>query len=121
MSNISWDEISWATDTQQAFDTFLKHLVEMYIKHFHKIRVKKKYNNRKPWLSEGLKNSIKQKNKLYLKFKKVSSALNDESYKGYKRKLQQLMKVAEKQHYHDLLVEYSNDIKKILGCHKKYY
>ena len=32
--------------------------------------------------------------------------------KGYKRKLQQLMKVAEKQHYHDLLVEYSNDIKK---------
>ena len=112
MSNISWDEISRATDTQQAFDTFHKHLVEMYNKHFPKIRVKKKYNNRKPWLSEGLKNSIKQKNKLYLKFKKVSSALNDESYKCYKRKLQQLMKVAEKQHYHDLLVEYSNDIKK---------
>ena len=112
MSNISWDEISRATDTQQAFDTFHKHLVEMYNKHFPKIRVKKKYNNRKPWLSEGPKNSIKQKNKLYLKFKKVSSALNDESYKCYKRKLQQLMKVAEKQHYHDLLVEYSNDIKK---------
>ena len=68
MSNISWDEISRATDTQQAFDTFHKHLVEMYNKHFPKIRVKKKYNNRKPWLSEGLKNSIKQKNKLYLKF-----------------------------------------------------
>ena len=112
MSNISWDEISRATDTQQAFDTFHKHLVKMYNKHFPKIRVKKKYNNRKPWLSEGLKNSIKQKNKLYLKFKKVSSALNDESYKCYKRKLQQLMKVADKQHYHDLLVEYSNDIKK---------
>ena len=112
MSNISWDEISRATDTQQAFDTFHKHLVEMYNKHFPKIRVKKKYNNRKPWLSEGLRNSIKQKNKLYLKFKKVSSALNDESYNCYKRKLQQLMKVAEKQHYHDLLVEYSNDIKK---------
>ena len=112
MSNISWDEISRATDTQQAFDTFHKHLVKMYNKHFPKIRVKKKYNNRKPWLSEGLKNSIKQKNKLYLKFKKVSSALNDDSYKCYKRKLQQLMKVAEKQHYHDLLVEYSNDIKK---------
>ena len=112
MSNISWDEISRATDTQQAFDTFHKHLVKMYNKYFPKIRVKKKYNNRKPWLSEGLKNSIKQKNKLYLKFKKVSSVLNDESYKCYKRKLQQLMKVAEKQHYHDLLVEYSNDIKK---------
>ena len=93
----------------------------MHNKHFPKIRVKNKYNNRKPWLSEGLKTSIKQKNKLYLKFKKVSSALNDESYKCYKRKLQQLMKVAEKQHYRDLLVEYSNNIKKFLGCHKKYH
>ena len=80
-----------------------------------------KYNNRKPWLSEGLKNSIKQKNKLYLKFKKVSSAHNDESYKGYKRKLQQLMKVADKQHYHDLLDEYSNDIKQSWGVIKSNY
>ena len=59
MSNISWFEISRATDTQQAFDTFHKHLVDMNNKHFPKIRVKKKYNNRKTWLSEGLTNSIK--------------------------------------------------------------
>ena len=31
------------------------------------VRIKKKYNNRKPWLSEGLKNSISDKNKLYVK------------------------------------------------------
>ena len=47
--------------------------------------------------------------KEYILFTKVSSALNDESYKYYKRQLQQLMKVAEKQHYHDLLVQYSNE------------
>ena len=52
MGNIRWDEISWATDTQQAFDTFHKHLIEMCNKHFPKIRMKRKYNNRKPWLSE---------------------------------------------------------------------
>ena len=34
MSNISWDAISRATDTQQAFDIFHKHLVEIYNKHF---------------------------------------------------------------------------------------
>ena len=64
MSNISWDKISRSRDTQQAFDTFHKHLVEIYNKHFPKIRRKRKYNNRKPWLSEGLKNSIKQKTTL---------------------------------------------------------
>ena len=118
MSNIRWDEISRATDTQQDFDTFHKHLIEMYNKHFPKIRIKGKYTNKKPWLSECLKNSIKQKNKLYLKFKKVHSAHNDELYKSYKRKLQQLMKVAEKCHYHDLLVKYSNVMKKSWGVIK---
>ena len=118
MSNISWDEISRSRDTQQAFDTFHKHLVEIYNKLFPKIRIKRKYYNRKPWLSEGLKNSIKQKNKLYLKLKKYNSALNDELYKSYKRKLQQLIKVAEKHHYHDLLIKYSNNMKKSLGVIK---
>ena len=118
MSHMRWDEINRATDTQQAFDTFHKHLIEMYNKHFPKIRIKRKYNNKQPWLSEGLKNSIKQKNKLYLKFKKVNSAHNDELYKIYKRKLQQLMKVAEKCHYHDLLVKYSNDMKTSWGVIK---
>ena len=61
MSNVSWDQISRATDTQLAFDTFHKHLVEKSNKHFPKIRIKRKYNNKNPWLSEGLKISIKQK------------------------------------------------------------
>ena len=66
MSNIGWDEISRSTDTQQAYDTFHKHLVEINNKHFPKIRIERQYNNKKPWLSEGLKSSIKQKNNLYL-------------------------------------------------------
>ena len=40
----------------------------------------------------GLKNSIKQKNKLYLKLKEVNSALSNELYNSYKRKWQQLIK-----------------------------
>ena len=28
------------------------------------------------------------------------------------------MKVAEKHHYHDMLIKYSNDMEKILGCYK---
>ena len=38
--------------------------------------------------------------------------MNKKLYKTYKRKLQQPMKVAEKHHTHDLLVKYSNDMKK---------
>ena len=118
VSTTNWDEIDRATDTQQAFDFFHNQLTELYNKHFPKVRIKKKYSNRKPWLSEGLKNSIRHKNKLYVKCKKVNSAFNEELYKTYKRKLQQLMKVAEKHYYHDLLVKYSNDMKKSWGIIK---
>ena len=67
VSTTNWDEIDRATDTQQAFDLFHNQLTELHNKHFPKVRVKKKYSNRKPWLSEGLKNSIRHKNKLYVK------------------------------------------------------
>ena len=117
MSNISWDEINRSRDTQQAFDTFHKHLFEIYNKHFPKIRIKRKYNNRKSWLSEGLKNSIKQK-KTLSKIKRSKFCSQWWTNKSYKRKLQQLIKVAEKHHYHDLLIKYSNNMKKSWGVIK---
>ena len=75
------NEICRASDTQCAFDVFHDHLLELYNKHFPKIRIKKKYTNIKPWLSEALKNSIRHKNKLYLKHKKVRSAFSGDCYK----------------------------------------
>ena len=52
-------------------------------KAFSVVKIKKRYNNRKPWLSEGLRNSIKIKNKLYLNYCKVKSVTNEVMYKNY--------------------------------------
>ena len=52
----NWNEINdgkRATDTQWAFDVFDNRLTELYNKQFPKVMINKKYNNRKPWLSEG--------------------------------------------------------------------
>ena len=110
--SMSWRHLICFLHLSLEGNTFHKHQIEIYNKHFPKIRIKRKYNNKKPWLSEGLQSSIKQKNKLYLKFKKANSACNDELYKSYKKKLQHLMKVTEKHHYPDLLVKYINNMKK---------
>ena len=66
-SATDWNEMYRASDTQGAFDIFHNQLVALFNKHFPKVKVKRKYNNRKPWLSEALKNSIRYKNKLYKK------------------------------------------------------
>ena len=43
----------------------------LYNRCFPRTGVKKKYNNRKPWLSEALKNSIRYTNKLYQSIKRI--------------------------------------------------
>ena len=46
----------------------------------------KKYNTRKLWLTELLKNAIKTKNKMYLKSLKIDTAANEIQYKKYRNK-----------------------------------
>ena len=70
-----------------------------------------KYNNRKPGLTQGLKDSIKVKNKLYKKCLKVKTVANETIYKTYRNKLNHLLKIAEKQHYSELLINCQNDVK----------
>ena len=77
-----------------------------------------KYNNRKPWLSDALRNSIKFKNKLYYKFRKIGSVYNGNSYKSYKQVLQKTLMAAEKQHYHELLIKNKDNMKKYWGVRK---
>ena len=52
------------------------------------------------------------KNKLYRKYSKVKSVANEMNYKNYRNKLHHIMKVAEKQHYSELLNNCQDNIKK---------
>ena len=112
LSETDWSEIYRTSDTQKAFDQFHNHLIALYNRCFPRIRVKKKYNNRKPWLSEALKNSIRYKNNLYQKYTKVKTAFNEDTYKRYKSKLQNLIKVAEKKFYQEQFTRYKSDMRK---------
>ena len=74
MSNIRWDEISRATDTQLAVYTFHKRLVEMYNDHFPKIKIKRKCNKKNMVVWRSDKKCIKQKSKIYLKLGNLNFA-----------------------------------------------
>ena len=106
LQEIDWGEIFNITGTQSCFDIFPK------------VRIKMKYNNRKPWLSDALRNSIKFKNKLYWKFRKIGSVYNENSYKSYKQVLQKTLMAAEKQYYHELLIKNKDNMKKSWGVIK---
>ena len=70
-----------------------------------------RYNNRKPWLTQGFKDPLKVKNKLYKKCLKVKTVANETIYKTNRNTLNHLLKIAEKQHYSELLINCQTDIK----------
>ena len=113
-----WDSIYRIQDTQLAFSQFHSLLLSLFNKNFPKREVKIQYNNRKPWLSDGLKDSIKHKNKLYYKSLKYKTAYNDLKYKCYRNKLKHIIAKAEKDHFAKLLDANKSNMKKTWGVLK---
>ena len=118
LQETDWSDIFNIPGTQSCFNTFHDKLVSLLNKSFPKVRIKKKYNNRKPWLSDALRNSIKLKNKLYYKYRKISSVYNETCYKSYKQILQKTLIAAEKQYYHELVTRNKDNMKKSWGIIK---
>ena len=112
IANLDWDEMYHETDTQSAFSLFHSTFLKLYNVHFPKQKLKMKYNTRKMWLSQELKDAIKIKNKLYKCFIKVPIAYNETKYKSYRNKLTHLLVKTEKQHFTDLLAANQNNMKK---------
>ena len=63
------------------------------------IKVKKRYRNRIPWLTYGLRESIKHKNELYRISLKHPTAYNETLYKQYRNMITKLISLEEKQYY----------------------
>ena len=84
ISAVDWSEICNIPNTQNSFNHFHSVLISLHDKCFPKIKIKKKYSNRKPWLSDALRNSIRNKNKLYHKYKKIPTIRNETSYKLFR-------------------------------------
>ena len=112
MSNVDWSSIYNDMCTQGAFSLFHSTLVNHYNKHFPMQKIKLKYNCQKPWFTQGLKDAIKVKNKLYKKYQKINAVAHEIEYKTYRNKLNHILKCAERKHYSDLLNDNKNNVKR---------
>ena len=83
-----------------------------YDKAFPIVKIKKKYNNRKPWLSLALRGSIKKKNKLYAKMHNRPTLHNTILYKQYRNKLNKILTNAERAHYNELFIKHKDNLQK---------
>ncbi|CAH3111049.1 unnamed protein product, partial [Pocillopora meandrina] len=74
---------------------FLERYTKAYETHFPLKKLKRRLHFRKPWISQGLLKSVKQKNKLYKQYISNPSLWNEAKYKTYKNKLNHSLRIAK--------------------------
>lgn len=112
ISNINWDSIYDQIDAQEAYTEFYTILSDAYELHF-PIKLKKPTkSDQNPWLTTGIKKSIKYKNNLYVRYRNRPNTYNKLMYNKYKNILNKVIISAKKMHYQELINENKNNPKK---------
>ena len=113
IQNHDWSLVNHHDSCQSAFTYFAGKLKGIFHNAFPVIRVKKRYRNRLPWLTDGLKNAIKHKNKLYKIYSKYETSFNKKCYTQYKNKLTTILRNHEKEYYKRLIDINRTNLKKM--------
>ena len=92
IQNFDWSSVENFPNCNEAYQYFSDTLKRFYNKSFPVRKIKKKYRNRLPWLTDGLRKSIKHKNKLYRKYLKFQTSYNRKLYSVYNNKLKSILK-----------------------------
>jgi len=117
LAGVNWDDILQTNDVQMCYSRLSTTLGQIYEESF-PLKRKGKRGDDKPWLTDTLKQSIKTKNKLYLRYKKCPILHNELKYKVYRNTLRKILILAEKQHYDFLFNECKGDSKRAWGIMK---
>ena len=92
IQNFNWSAIHEYSNCNQAYSFFSDTLKRIFNESFPVQKVKKRYRNRLPWLTDGLRKSIKHKNKLYRKYLRFETSYNRKMYSVYNNKLKSILK-----------------------------
>ena len=83
------------------FDTFYSRLSNIIDRHIpiKKLSAKEIKQLSKPWITSGIRRSIRIKNKLYKRFIKTQSVYYHTKFKLYRNKLNHLIKISKVNYY----------------------
>ena len=112
IQNVDWNDILMCHDCQMAYTLFYNAFKKVYNDSFPFKQIKvNSYHHRKPWLSSALKQSIKHKNKLYIR-SRTPTFVNIKQYKEYRHLLNKLLRKTKRNYYDFLLYQNNNNLRK---------
>ena len=111
VDNICWQHVYACDDPDESYRIFLEKNSLVYDEAFPIIKRKVRQSKCKPWITKGIKNSIKTKHKLYKKYVNKPTKSNEIHYKKYKNKLTVIIRLSHKSHYQNELNKNRSNLK----------
>ena len=105
-----WHEVYLQTNADKAYDSFQEKLLYYYRKNIPLVKKKTRRKNKHPWITMGILNSIKTRNKLYKQAITSQNARNLKDYKKYRNILSSLIRTSRKMYYSNKFEKQKNDI-----------
>ncbi|XP_065672061.1 uncharacterized protein LOC136089894 [Hydra vulgaris] len=122
ISCVNWNETLKNQNANEAYDIFLTEFLTHYNEAFPKItKLVKSKTLLNPWITNGIPKSSKIKQRLYCKFLKKRTLVNETTYKSYKRLFESVLKRSKKNYYSEKLKKNNstqktwNIIKEVIG------
>ena len=85
--------------TDEKYECFVNTFIKCFDESFPLVQISRKRAKDKKWITPELKNSIRQKERLYKKMLNSPTLHNTEQYKNYNRTLSNNLKKAETEYY----------------------
>ena len=118
MSSINWIEIlpcSDSTNVNDIFQSFYSHVARIIDKHapMRKLSKKEIKSLSKPWISTGLKVSIKKRDKLYKRYLLSRDPYYLTKYRYYRNRICHLLRASKRNYYQSYFNVNNRNMKKI--------
>lgn len=114
LKNETWQDVYLSQDVNVAYDTFINNLSGKIQQSTAMISLKTAEKKLKPWITKGLINSIRKRDKMKFELNKNKNNVElFQKYKIYRNKTNNLIKISKKDYYFKKINENKHDIKKI--------
>ena len=112
LQEMDWNNVTSIDDPNTAYNNFESSLKTIYNQCF-PLQYKTKKNVKiQPWITQGILNSVKLKHKLYSRFLKNPSAINEKIYKQYRNILTNVIRQTKSDYFKNKFQQNKSDIKK---------
>jgi hypothetical protein len=114
LENKDWSNVLRNFEPENAFKQFFDSINDFYNEHFPEKTVNQSHvnKNRSPWMTQGIFESRKKKQKLFNQKLKNPSPDNVKSFKEYNAIYTKMLRKARHEYYQNKFKEFSNDSKK---------